>query len=48
MMSFSVVGAHNQQAFYMFKCGKKIKKHKTKGGCFSPISMVQTDIVPSL
>jgi hypothetical protein len=22
MMSFGVVGAHNQQAFYMFKCGK--------------------------
>ncbi len=37
---FSVVGAHNQQAFYMFKCGEKKNLKKTKGACSSPISMV--------
>ncbi len=35
---FSVVGAHNQQAFYMFKWGKKLTK-TTKGACSSPIYM---------
>ncbi len=44
MMSFSVVGAHNQQAFYMFKCGKL--KTKTKGACSSPISMNTADSLP--
>ncbi len=39
MMSFFVVGAHNQQAFYMFKCRKNLNK-KTKGACSSPISMI--------
>ncbi len=35
---FSVVGAHNQQVFCMFKWGKT-----TKGACSSPISMVFRD-----
>jgi hypothetical protein len=39
MMSFNVVGAHNQQVFCIFKLGKKITK-TTKGACSSPISML--------